>query len=151
MNAKLNNLDQIKSVRAAVGNKTGTIDMLVSDIDTMWATTSREWADVLHSKQTPSHTRTERVPMVAIDDFVREQRISNIALMKIDVEAAELDVLAGAKQVLSEGCIGQVIVEVHSPPVDLSEVSAVLRRYNYKLEAIGNLYGIHINPKQLRA
>jgi FkbM family methyltransferase len=146
-NAQLNNLDQIKIVQAAAGNKTGTIDILVSDVDTMWTSTRPKWTDALHYGQAPLHTKMERVPLVAIDDFLREHNIGHVALMKIDVEAAELDVLAGAKASLSAGRIGQVIVEVHQPLVSPTEVSAILTSYNYKFEKIANseeeFYAIH--------
>jgi len=145
MNAKFNSFDQIKSVRAAVGNKTGMIDLLVSDIDTCWASTRRDWVDILHSGQALAHTRAERVPMVSIDEFINEQRISNVALVKIDVEAAELDVLAGAKQSLSEGRIRKIIVEIHEPPNKVVDVTSLLTRYNYELEQIGpgEVFGVH--------
>ncbi len=43
---------------------------------------------------------TDRVPVLTVDDFVRERAIGRIDLMKIDVEGMELKVMQGARHSL---------------------------------------------------
>ena len=54
---------------------------------------------------------TEDITLVRLDDFVREQGIVHIDLIKIDVEGVEYQVLAGARQTLST-MVDAVIVEM---------------------------------------
>ena len=54
---------------------------------------------------------TEDITLVRLDDFVREQGIRHIDLIKIDVEGAEYEVLAGGRETLST-MVDAVIVEI---------------------------------------
>lgn len=136
-NARLNQIDWLIPVRAAVGREIGSIELLLSDTDTMWASTRSTWADVLHHGTTSAHVTTRQVLLITVDDFLREQAIQSVALMKVDVEAAEMDVLAGAADSLAKGCIRQVIVEVHGPTVKWENVAALLLRYGYEVHNLG--------------
>lgn len=46
------------------------------------------------------HESGERVPVVTLDDFCREQGVERVDFIKIDVEGMELEVLRGAESVL---------------------------------------------------
>jgi FkbM family methyltransferase len=59
-------------------------------------------------------TRTE-VPVRTLDACVREWNIDRIDLMKIDVEGAELLVLAGGEQALARGVVRHAMIEVNGP------------------------------------
>jgi FkbM family methyltransferase len=50
------------------------------------------------------------VPMVSVDDVIKEKKLQGPYLMKVDVQGAELDVLAGAQQTLKES--EAVVLEV---------------------------------------
>src|SRR5215467_7860528 len=136
-NQILNRLDWIVPVHAAAGRKNGFIDLFVSDTDTMWATTRETWSDVLHHGTAPTHIKPQQVALTALDEFIREKSIENIALMKIDVEAAEMDVLAGAAEVLASGIVEQLLIEIHGPAVKWEHVAALLERYGYQVSEIG--------------
>jgi FkbM family methyltransferase len=47
-----------------------------------------------------SSTGTDRVPVITVDDFVRERSLDRIDLIKIDVEGMELKVMHGARNTL---------------------------------------------------
>jgi len=94
-NARLNQIDWLVAVRAAVGRKAGIIELLVSDVDTMWASTRVTWADVLHHGTTLGHTTARPVPLITVDDFLREQDIKKVALMKIDVDSGRTGCTGG--------------------------------------------------------
>ena len=116
----------------------------------MWASTRKTWVDVLHHGTAPAHVTAQQVPLVTIDDFLREQSIQSVALMKIDVEAAEMDVLAGAADSLAKGRIQQVIVEVHGPTVKWKDIAAILQRYGYEVRDLGGseMHAILHSPPQ---
>jgi FkbM family methyltransferase len=135
-NNRLNGTDWIVPIRAAVGRKAGSIELFVSDTDTMWATTRKTWSNVLHHGTAPVHVKAHQVPLVTIDGFIRENAIGGISLVKIDVEAAELDVLLGAEESLAGGRIDQFIIEIHAPTVKWEHIAGLLRRYGYEIAAI---------------
>lgn len=57
-------------------------------------------------------TKTIDVPVLALDDFARSRSLSAIDLLKIDVQGAELHVLEGAEQLLTEHAVSVIYVEV---------------------------------------
>ena len=133
-NAELNNLNWLFGVYAAVGQQSGTLELLTSEIDTMWATTRGSWAEILHGGTASSHVKAERVPTVTVDDFMQRENIQKVSLMKIDVEAAEMDVLAGASRALSEGRVEQALVEVQADPQsEWDDVADLFRSYGYQI------------------
>ncbi len=147
-NRRLNGADWIVPICAAVGRKDGSIELFVSDTDTMWATTRETWSNVLHHGTAPAHIKAKRVPLVTVDGFVRENSIKNIALIKIDVEAAEMDVLAGAAETLTDGRIEQLLIEVHGPAVKWEHVAALLRGYGYEVAELspGEMHALRRRP-----
>jgi hypothetical protein len=54
---------------------------------------------------------SQPVPRVSLDDYVRQRRIEHVDLIKIDIDGGELDVLRGARQLLSSAHPPQLIVE----------------------------------------
>ena len=60
------------------------------------------------------HTTETTVEVKALDDYVDENQVSSIRLMKIDVEGAEIDVLRGAAHLLSSAQRPVLVVEVLS-------------------------------------
>jgi predicted dehydrogenase len=73
---------------------------------------------------------------VTVDGFLRENSIENVTLVKIDVEAAEMDVLLGAQEALAQRRIEQLIVEVHFPTVKWDHIAGLLKRYGYEVSDI---------------
>lgn len=86
---------------------------------------------------------------VSIDDYVKEKQLDHLDLMKIDVEGAELDVLAGAVKTL--GTLRPRIICEVGPP-DISIEGAVAEAMNrlekftaendYLIETIADYHGL---------
>lgn len=58
---------------------------------------------------------TRKVPVIRLDDYLREQAIDSVYLMKIDVQGFELEVLKGAEGSL--GLIDHIFVESAIQPL----------------------------------
>ncbi|MFD1064152.1 FkbM family methyltransferase [Winogradskyella litorisediminis] len=86
-NAKFSENFQVFNL--AVGSKKGSVNLYASafssNIETMSAA-----------------VETYAVEMVTLDDFLEEEKMKNIDLIKIDVDGIELDILKGASKILKE-------------------------------------------------
>lgn len=89
-NVEANGLGNITVIEAAAGPEAGEIDFPVVDL------ASRTNFGAVGSATSTGKTRT--TPMVALDDVAP----MDTAVVKIDVEGAELEVLAGAQRLLAE-------------------------------------------------
>lgn len=54
---------------------------------------------------------TERISLITLDKFIKTKRIEDIALLKIDVEGHEIEVLKGAAEMLGKGKIDYIQFE----------------------------------------
>lgn len=54
------------------------------------------------------------VRVITLDHFVRERGLTNIALLKMDIEGAEWGAIRGAMETLRAGIVRHVLVEVHT-------------------------------------
>lgn len=71
------------------------------------------------------------VDLRTLDSVIEAARLSNVRLVKIDVEGFESNVLEGAKQMLEEKR-PMLIVDLHNPEQDM-KVSTILRSASYQL------------------
>jgi len=71
------------------------------------------------------------VKTVSLDEFINKE----IYILKIDVEGHEYDVLSGAKNLLKEGNIKNIIFEEHD--VENSSAISLLQSYGYEIVSIG--------------
>jgi FkbM family methyltransferase len=68
-----------------------TVSSFLVSGSTSWAA---EWGNILETKE------VLRVPIVTSSDYLQEQKIGHVRLLKLDVQGYELEVLAGAEPVL---------------------------------------------------
>ncbi len=83
----------------------------------------------------------EEVDVATLDDFLRDNGISTIDLLKVDAEGYDLEVLRGAAKTLSEGRMRFVMAEVGFHPGDdrhplFDEVRDMLRIYGFAVFGI---------------
>lgn len=91
----------------------------------------------LTSAKTDDSPDAEAITVSTVDDFCLEHRIKKIDLLKIDTEGFDLEVLKGAKEMLSQGNISSVLIETSLAPtssrhVKFSEIEAFLDPYGLK-------------------
>lgn len=113
-NAALNQFEHVTVTAAAVGRASGTVKLAIQEEST--------WAKLDDGSGT---SPTIDVPMVAIDALVAAGTIKPPALIKIDVEGAELEAIEGMRATLRE----------HRPAV-LCEMHGKNREYAVLMEAL---------------
>jgi len=87
---KQNRITNIKAVKAALTSYTGKAKIYRSK--------NKGW----HSMAIPYKDGVEQVSALTLDDFVAENKIQNIGLIKIDVEGAEFEVLSGSLNTINK-------------------------------------------------
>lgn len=75
------------------------------------------------------------VPLTSLDAFVRDNNLPGIDVVKLDVEGAELQAIAGLREQMSGSRPPVILCEVHTPhrPED---VIAAVTPYGYRCEVI---------------
>lgn len=84
------------------------------------------------------------VKCLTVDSFCVENNINFIDIIKIDTEGHELKVINGAKEMLSKGKIGNIIIEASIFENDiqhtmLKKISQKLEEYNYNIKSFYDL------------
>lgn len=80
---------------------------------------------------------TISVAQITLDEFVQSHRLPN--LIKIDVEGAERDVIAGAKGLLGRPDAPALIVELHDQDSD-RKLTMELSKYGYTLSPLASRF-----------
>lgn len=107
-------------INAAVGSKDGEFILYdyKSNDGSAHASVYKEVIEDIHHGQAIAH----RVPMVRLDDFLKERGVVKIDLLKIDTEGNELDVLRGSSGYINSGMIAAIHFE-------FNEMNVVSRTY----------------------
>jgi FkbM family methyltransferase len=83
---------------------------------------------------------TQTVECTTIDDILEREGIDHVDLLKIDVEGAEPEALAGAAQSLAGGAIRRIVFEIAREPLlrmghQIEEVIGPLRAAGYSIRS----------------
>ncbi len=104
-----------------------------------------ELGSTLYPEQTAAAMRPVRLPMTTLDDLVAAQSIPGRVFLKMDVQGAELDVLAGAPGVLARTDVVLLeasVVAYNAGAPRVAEVVARLRELDFLLYDIWDLHRI---------
>ena len=93
-NIRLNQLDNLETVQAAVADFVGESTFYITRTSTGIPTDSSSCAGFR------SEVESIRLPTLTLDEHMRRHRIARLELLKIDAEAAEAKVLRGALQTI---------------------------------------------------
>ena len=91
-NVRLNNIKNISTVNAAVGETNEEKELFVSGPDNLGMSSFHQPGNYSGKK--------ERVKVVAIDDWLKTSGLSKIDIIKLDIEGSELAALKGMREVL---------------------------------------------------
>lgn len=139
-NARINKVENLRAVHAAVGDRVGEAVLQVNAAG----------KDGLNTIGKPTHrdseiVGTETVPMTTLDDFARQNGISQVDVMKIDTEGAERLVLRGARRLLAKPNAPLILYEggVLSQGFGYHPVESMwlLQKYGYSLFVINQTNG----------
>jgi len=115
-NARLNGLGQVTALHSAAAASSGELEVIV--------TQDPLWTRLASVGEHPLEVRRERVAATSIDDLVARLQLATVDVVKIDVEGAELDVVAGMTRVLAEQR-PFVIAEMHDRNAEFGRAMAV--------------------------
>lgn len=119
-NVALNAVENVVVEQAALFGESGTVTLnLFPEELGAWHSLGRPTlADPSTSYATVTPSSAVEVAAVTLDEYVARQTIDRIALLKVDVEGAEADVLAGARATLASGRVGAVLFEASQPQIE---------------------------------
>jgi len=109
-NIRLNNIENIKTFRLAVGDQNKDIDIHIHE--------KGNWSSILPQKG-KEYLSSEKISMVKVDDFVKAKNIKP-SLVRMDVEGYEYAFLRGMKSII-ENYSPQLLIEIHPHILSLKE------------------------------
>lgn len=90
----------------------------------------------LYKDETRGQGKVEEVPVIKLDDLIKQSKVTDFDLLKIDAEGAEVDILESGGKVLNKFNYILVEVELHEGHFDrLQTVLAILE--DFKIITIG--------------
>lgn len=104
-NVNLNNSDNVRIVRKAVSDSTGSTEMYLAP-DTNTGSTSLANP---HKYSVPTQT----VQMDTLENILDEMQVDSIDFAKIDVEGFEYETVLGSKQLFKDKRIKRIALEIH--------------------------------------
>jgi len=82
--------------------------------------------------------KSSKIPMIAIDDFVKEKQIPFIHMLHSDIQGYEYDMLQGTKQCFENKKIGYIFISTHSNDLH-SQCLGFLKAHEFVIIANANL------------
>jgi FkbM family methyltransferase len=122
-NIKLNNFTNVLSFNCIAYSK--ETEMALADYDTMLS--GKNQKHQAKERTIPIHVNT-------LDNVLQQNGIEQVNWIKIDVEGAELEVLKGAHNILSNSKDISVLIEIHGISHLYKPIMELLKSYNFKLE-----------------
>jgi FkbM family methyltransferase len=121
VNARLNRIENVEVIAKAVAARSGRGRLQVVD--------DQSWSKLAEYGEHPFTERVIDVDLVAVDDLVSGGALPPPALVKIDVEGAELAVLDGMRDTI-ERHRPAIVCELHDTH---AEFVAVMKGHGYRL------------------
>jgi FkbM family methyltransferase len=138
-NAALNHFDHVHVCQVALGKEDGEAEFVVS--------ASPTWGRLASAGFTPDRAGTTRVPVRRLDTLAAEARLPAPDLIKMDVEGAEADVLAGARGLLA-AARPLLVIETHGTNQAVAEALAA---HDYHLHVLGRKVALQDAPREVQA
>lgn len=126
-NIKLNHLSNVTALNFAAWDRDGELDLILAETCT-GHTVKRAWANSAKPWSRFSERRvTVRVPARRLDDVLKEQNVTQVDWVKIDVEGAEVEVLRGLQKTLTR-FHPRILIEAER----LEDLTSILQPMGYR-------------------
>jgi FkbM family methyltransferase len=146
---KFNGMKNVKLEHKAVSNFNGKIEFNINKS----SFTNSILPSIDLSDERLENVATESVDAITIDKYCKEHNISKIDIMKIDVQGAEMLVLEGSEEMLKNGNISLIYLEIcfknqYKNQVSFADIFNLLIKFKFRLI---NLYDFsYTEHKELR-
>jgi FkbM family methyltransferase len=140
INLALNGCENVTANPLAVAANSGPVTLHVypAAFHAWHSLTRAAMPDPDRPGETISPEREAQVQAASLDDYCAARSIARIDYLKIDVEGAEVGVLAGARGLLEREAVGLIQFEaLPGAGAGPSEVFALLREHGFHIRAIG--------------
>lgn len=126
-----NSVQNIRVNQMAVGGSEGTLDLHIGDKQLG----NSGWASVVASDRRPN---VVTVRQVTIDQYLSEHGIDAVRLVKLDIEGAEPEAIAGMGSLLNSAHAPDILVELNPwlldrRGLDSAAITVPLAAYGYRL------------------
>lgn len=149
----INRLDWVRAYRLALFDTTGTKKLYLSAVEDAAHTLTNAFRDTGDQSAQSSPPSTEEVPTFTLDEFLEQEKIEEVNLIKIDTEGSEARILRGAKKTLGNQKAPRVICEIHSTKNNSEEVGRdrvreLFYNYGYKSYFLQKKYLAELLPSE---
>ena len=128
-NVKLNRLENVRCFNVAVGATSGVQEFYFPDQEQPISSSLR--SEMLLATFPPGAIKHLPVSVITLDEFVSEQGITDVDLIKLDTERTEHDVLAGGHDTIERNK-PEIICEVWADAGNQRELEDSLRPLGYR-------------------
>ena len=137
---RVSNLQNVIPVPKALGRRSGEATLKLDPFHQRHSLTRNGQGDAI------------TVSVTTLDDFVREQSLPGVDVVKLDIEGAELEAIAGMANVLNGARRPVVLCELH-PPLTPEQFRDALAAHGYHSEILDAEYTgrVHAAPVHLLA
>jgi FkbM family methyltransferase len=129
-NIKLNKLTNVIALNYAVYSKQTKLKLYLSDEALGYAGIH----SIILERVREIAKKFVEVDANTVDKVLHQNGINAVNWMKIDVEGAELEVLKGAHNILSNSKDISILIEIHSMSCLYKPIMELLNSYNFKME-----------------
>lgn len=126
-NLEVNSCFNVEALKKAITNYDGSTKLFFG---------SDSGHNTLLEKSVFATTEYENVDAITLNTLFNQQQIEFVDLAKIDIEGNELNLLKGANQVLTDGKIKRLVIEVHTPITTNNSVHIYLQDLGYDVSVI---------------
>ena len=146
-NIEVNDFENVTPIQGAISDKNGEIDLFICEYDSGHHTINQFQGIEAIARGRKSKEKTIKIKTWKLDDYLNNQNVKSVDVMKIDIEGSEGLALKGMQKTLKLPGIN-IFIEYYpallkSMGTDLKlHIESLLNDYGFKVYAIGQEYDL---------